>query len=89
MTTYWITKYALTIGIKPLENVEADKDGYLSNIKTRGNFGSREWEHQHHFYRKNDWHVSKTGAIAKAEEMRDAKITSLKKQIAKLEKMKF
>jgi hypothetical protein len=87
--TYWITKYALTMGIKPLENAEADSDGYLSNIKTRGHFGSREWEDQHHFYGKNDWHINKTAAIAKAEEMRIAKIASLKKQIAKLEKMKF
>jgi hypothetical protein len=36
-----------------------------------------------------EWHRTEAEAIARAEEMRIAKIASLKKQIAKLEKMKF
>jgi hypothetical protein len=36
-----------------------------------------------------EWHRTESSAIARAEEMRLAKIASLKKQIAKLEKMKF
>lgn len=37
----------------------------------------------------NEWHTTKESAINKAEEMRQKKIDSLKKQIQKLEKMKF
>jgi len=37
----------------------------------------------------DDWHCTLPDAIAKANEMRAKKIASLKKQIAKLEAMKF
>lgn len=37
----------------------------------------------------NEWHKIKESAISKAEKMRQKKIASLKKQIAKLKNMKF
>jgi hypothetical protein len=36
-----------------------------------------------------EWHTSKESAIKKAQEMKQKKIETLKKQIAKLEKIKF
>lgn len=37
----------------------------------------------------NEWHRTREEAVARAEQMRAAKIASLKKQIAKLEKLSF
>ena len=42
----------------------------------------------YHFHGK-DWHRTEQDAIARAEQMRAAKIASLKKSITKFEKMKF
>ena len=36
-----------------------------------------------------DWHRTKDSAIKQAEEMKQAKIKSMKKQLDKLENMKF
>lgn len=36
-----------------------------------------------------EWHRTREGAVAKAEEMRVARIASLEKQIAKLRKLRF
>lgn len=74
----WITKFALTKGIIEKE-VENCGEGMVK-------------ESENHFptyYHGTDWHTDKQCAIAKAEEMRKEKIASLKKQIEKLEKMKF
>lgn len=77
----WITKYALTKGI-----IEADGELISSDsvsILNRGLSLPTHW-----FY-KGDWHSGKQSAIKKAEEMRQKKIESLKKQIEKLEEMRF
>lgn len=79
----WITKYALTRGI-----IEAEP-GIIGSYSVS-------------IYRSNDYlptnlfdiksgniHFSKQSAIQKAEEMRQKKIESLKKQIKKLEEMRF
>ena len=89
MTTFWITKYALTLGIKKLdgEKVEVTKDGYLSS--RHGSMSAKNWEDKYHFYGQKDWHYSEPSACVGAEDMRKAKIASLKKQIAKLDKMNF
>ena len=42
-----------------------------------------------HWVYKGDWHSDKQSAIKKAEEMRQKKIESLKRQIKKLEEMRF
>lgn len=76
----WITKYALTQGIFE-EEAEDYGDGFVKVTK-KGFLDS--------YYKKGkDWHKTKESAIAKAEEMREKKIASLKKQIEKLEKIKF
>lgn len=85
--TYWITKYALTEGIQPLdgEDIKIDEDGYFS--KGGPTFGG--WDDRRHFYSKSDWHSSEYAAIARAEEMRLAKIKSLKKSLSKMEALSF
>lgn len=76
----YITKYALTQGIKKME-VEDVGDGMVA-VKTGIFYGYYHGEGR-------EWHKTKEGAIKKAEEMRDKKIENLKKQIKKLENMKF
>lgn len=76
----WITKYALTEGV-----FEADAEIIASGII------SAAWEKGakcNNFF-QGEWSESKDDAISKAEKMRQKKIASLKKQIEKLEKMKF
>ena len=77
----WITKYALTRGI-----IEADGELTSSDSVSILN---RDLSLPTHWFYKGDWHSDKESAIAKAEEMRQKKIESLKKQIEKLEEMKF
>lgn len=76
----WITKYALTSGIIQIEG-EITENGLLYDIHT--SFPT------YYHGEGNEWHRTKESAIAKAEEMRQKKIESLKKQIKKLETMTF
>lgn len=72
----YITKYSLTDGV-----LEAD-------AKLNQKFPTMAVTNLGYFH-GNDWHETKEAAIKKAEEMRVKKIASLKKQIEKLEAMKF
>ena len=82
----WITKYALTqgiIGVEIIDNcLSADPTGNMIKIRD-GNINT------YYHGKGNEWHETKESAIKKAEEMRQKKIASLKKQIEKLERMKF
>jgi hypothetical protein len=80
--TAWVTKYALTEGI---EVVEAEWCADISDkmITYGGNGYSRQSAHG------NDWHRTPEAALARAEEMRAAKVVSLKKSLAKMERMTF
>ena len=73
---YFITKYALSVGIEEIEC----QDTTDPRVK-RGD----KWNYFHN----GDWHDTREVAIKRAEEMRCKKIASLKKSIAKLEKLKF
>lgn len=75
----WITKYALTQGIF---EAEADESEIF-----RGMIAVSPFEFYHG--EGKEWHKTKESAISRAEEMRKKKISSLKKQIKKLENMKF
>ena len=77
----WITKYALTKGIIEVDGELISSD--FVSILNRGVSLPTHW-----FY-KGDWHSDKQSAIKKAEEMRQKKIESMKKQIQKLEEMRF
>lgn len=76
----YITKYALSKGIFELE-VEQSRN--FPDMLT----GFRYDDHYHG--EGEEWHRTIESAVAKAEEMKSKKIESLKKQIEKLERMKF
>ena len=77
----WITKYALTKGV-----IEADGELTSSDSVSILN---RDLSLSTHWFYKGDWFSDKESAIQKAEEMRQKKIASLKKQIEKLDRMRF
>lgn len=81
----WITKYALSDGVLPLDGAHEVDGGYISKT---GPF-TGEWGARNHFYGGKDWHLTSEAANTRAEEMRIAKIASLEKQITKLKKLKF
>ena len=82
----WITKYALTDGIIEAQQIPgATYDG-----KEYAFFVGKNGQYITDFYIPYDelfW--DKNSAIVKAEEMRQKEIESLKKQIKKLEEMRF
>ena len=76
----WITKYALTDGI-----IEAEGEPYgLEWVSASWDNGCRCND-----FEQGEWFDTKERAIKKAEEMRQKKIASMKKQIKKLERMRF
>lgn len=76
----WITKYALSAGIYDVAAEECG-DGMVKEI------GARFSTYYHGEGR--EWHRTKESAAARAEELRKAKIKSLKRQLAKLESLTF
>lgn len=76
----WITKYALSRGI-----IEAD-GALLSGGDAYVKFPGSNYEH---YLRAIDVHPSQELAARRAGQMRDAKITSLQRQIRKLRGMEF
>ena len=76
----WITKYALTEGIE-VADAEMCSDGGMIAYGNVG-YGSQ-------YAHGKDWHRTPEAALARAEEMRKAKIASLLKSIDKLERMTF
>lgn len=83
--TFYITKYATTRGI-----IKADTDK-LKDYKVTD--GTRLYVNYRDgtmlFLNGGEWYTSKSMALADAERRRTKKIESLKKQIEKLEKIKF
>lgn len=77
----YITKYALTGGIFSVE-AEVCENVSPNMIKHRHN-GFDTYAHG------NDWHRTWESAVERAEEMRLKKIESLKKSIAKMERLKW
>lgn len=77
----WISKYALTDGVCA-RRVEFCGDDMVNDLKPDG---SRGWGYFH----KGDWHLSKADADQKAEQTRQRKIASVKKQLARLEALTF
>lgn len=71
----WITKYALTDGIREATcEIDGDMACRRENMFLQCFHGEGK-----------EWHRTLESAQRKAEEMRTAKIASLRKQIAKLE----
>jgi len=79
----WITKYALTEGI-----IEAEAslcEGHGIAPRTMIELVSSDPYYTH--YHKPDWYETRRAAVERAEQMRQKKIASLRKQLAKLEAM--
>lgn len=76
----WITKYALTSGVIETEGTVSISFPDMLDAKGFANYLHGEGK---------EWHKTKESAIKRAEEMRQKKIESLKKQIKKLELMRF
>ena len=78
----WVTKYALTEGIEVVDaEVCHDVSSQMISYGDKG-YGAQ-------FAHGKDWHRTPEAALTRAEEMRKAKIASLRKSIEKLERMTF
>jgi hypothetical protein len=77
----WVSKYALTEGVRAHRARVCGED-MVNILKPDGSPG---WGYLH----KGSWHLSKDEADQKAEQMRQRKIASVKKQLAKLEALSF
>jgi hypothetical protein len=76
--TAWVTKYALTVGVKKVKG----------EVCHGGNSEMLSYDRYSHAHGK-DWHRTSEAARIDAERRRTAKIASLKKQIAKLEALQI
>lgn len=77
----WITKYALTQGIRETEAERSSAhNDMIYPIDNR---------YEYYHGEGNEWHLDKESAIKKAEEIRDKKIKFVQKQLEKLKNMKF
>lgn len=83
----WITKYALTIGI--IDAVHVDDTPRHEGLEQAYFWDENKQLNNNYYIPFEELFYDKDSAIVKAEEMRQKKIASLKKQIEKLEQMKF
>lgn len=81
----YVTRYALTEGIQRYENAEHCVGTNPGMVRVRGAGPLPLFLHGE----GKDWHRTPESALKRAEQMRQAKIASLKKQLAKLEKLTF
>lgn len=72
--TVWVTKWVFTLGIIEEKAEVIDKE--------RANCGFG-------YLHGGDWHRTREAAVKRAKEMQIKKIASVKKQLEKLEKMRF
>ena len=84
MKKVYVTKYALSDGIQEYEDwvVCGDISNDMIQVKSGGSILRFHGEGR-------DWHRTREGAVKRAEEMRLAKIASLRKQAERLEKKRF
>jgi hypothetical protein len=83
MKTFYVTKYALTVGILEVQGEDPDDGntpGLLSFLDGKG-FRS-------YAYGRN-WHRTLEGAQARAYEMRNTKLASIAKQAKKIRLLTF
>lgn len=78
-TKVWISKHALSGGIT--EHMAEIRDGYA--------YPGAPFMSFYGFTIGKDAHLTRDGAVTAAEAMRKKKLASMKKQMAKLEAMKF
>ncbi|VVA47960.1 hypothetical protein SERVES_01681 [Serratia ficaria] len=83
LTKIFVTKYALSTGIFSAEAERRDGSD-MAIIRVDRSSGYFDM-----YLHKGDFHLDEESALRKAQEMRQKKIASLHKQLAKLEKLKF
>lgn len=76
----WVTKYALTKGILEYEAELSPNSPTM--VKVPG-------ERLSIYFHGDDWYRSKSDAIDRANDMRDARIKSLEKTLARLRRLEF
>lgn len=74
----WITKYALSSGVFTVDAEESKNSPGMISWKTTGSWSSQ-------YAHGKDWWLTKADAEKRVQEMRQKKISSLKKQLAKFE----
>ena len=83
----YITKYALTQGILEKKVELFSKSMVTELIEAPTRYGAATLFRQS--FHKPYWHENREDAVKHANELRTRKISSLKKSIAKLEKLSF
>lgn len=79
---FWISKYALTQGVFSIKaDISDTSDGML--VDRSGGYAS------YYHGEGREWHRTKEGACAKAEEMRISKLRSIEKQEKRLRDLVF
>jgi hypothetical protein len=79
----WITKYALSQGIYSTDaEICTDISDKMISVKEKGSYYDQ-------CFHKPDWYETMKEALEQAEKMKQRKIASLKKQVKKLESLKF
>ena len=76
----WVTKCALTMGIREYGS---------ANLLAADTVASVWIEGRQHFFYDNDWHRTRQDAVVRANEMVHQRIGSLLKQVDKLRAKKF
>lgn len=79
--TAYITKYALTQGVFEREVEDCFSISPDMVVEVGARFKTA--------FHKGEWHRTKAGAVAKAEDMRQRKIASLEASLAKFKKLRF
>lgn len=79
MLKIWSAKYAMSSGKIQEMDAKDVGDGMVSFVRNG-------WTH---YLRRGEWHQSFADAEIRAQQMRTAKLVSLRKQIKKLEAIKF
>lgn len=72
----WVSKYALTDGITEHDCIVEGDHAYITKFQYVNGEGK-------------NWHTTKEEAFERADVMRKERIASLRKQIARLEEMRF
>lgn len=85
-TTVYITKYALTKGIYK-DKVVIPEDRSSSHHLLL--FPKMAVGSCYNYFYGNDWHHAQHAAVARAKEMRTNKIKSLKRQLKRIQNLKF
>ena len=80
----FITKYALTEGIRQVDVESCEQNTGMRVCKSNGPC-SREYFHNE----GKDWHKTFEGAKQRAEQMKENKIKSLKKSMARINSLSF